>query len=421
MDLDQIGSAPNQFEIELLYNEVLTAFADSTGFEAKRDDAIKSAVAKAKRFHEIVGPDNWEPLLNTKGIKRKGRATGRFQPLLRHAMPRTSGWVSKVASVLDEAVEKNIPAERICNWITQSPKGINGIYERRRQRKKAEERATKGLPPLQTKEQKRLAYDELLSMDFISEHELPEAWRDRKARDPVSRVAVEAFEVVLAARFENGKFKVRGYFVPGSNFWIGKADELVRSRGIEPNGDSSLKKNLQEEPCAPDQAAVAVENVPAWATETEARTQERPTLIEQQHSPPPAQGPAVTTQADPLSTVIENRPPASRSAESSENRSRWAACLPCAWRAMYIRDVQRRGSVLDAGNARAQSLGQAHSVRDPASFRERRSYHSPRSAQAYWGALAKPTSDHCRRLTRPSRPPPSPPASASDPALHGRS
>jgi hypothetical protein len=100
MDFDQIGNAPNQFEIELLYNEVLTAFADSTGFEAKRDDAIKSAVAKTKRFHDVVGPDNWEPLLNTKGIKRKGRAKGRFQPLVKHAMPRTSGWVSKVASVL---------------------------------------------------------------------------------------------------------------------------------------------------------------------------------------------------------------------------------------------------------------------------------------------------------------------------------
>jgi hypothetical protein len=115
----------------------------------------------------------------------------------------------------------------------------------------------------------------------------------------VSRVAVDAFEVVLAARFENGMFKVRGYFVPGSNFWIGRADELLRSRGIELNGDSSLKKNLQEEPCAPDQAAVAVENVPARAIETEARSQERPTLIEQEHSPPPTQRLAVTTQADP--------------------------------------------------------------------------------------------------------------------------
>ena len=123
---------------------------------------------------------------------------------------------------LDEAVEKNIPAERICDWITQTPNGINGIYNLRRQRKRAEERTAKGLPPLPTKQQKHLAYDELRSMDFISEHELPEAWRDRKASDPVSRVAVDAFEVVLAARFENGMFKVRGYFVPGSNFWIGE-------------------------------------------------------------------------------------------------------------------------------------------------------------------------------------------------------
>jgi hypothetical protein len=72
---------------------------------------------------------------------------------------------------------------------------------------------------------------------------------------------------------------------------------------------------------------------------------------------------------------------------------------------MYICDVQRKGSVLDAGDARAQSVGQAHSVRDPACFRERRNYHPPRSAQAYWGALAKPTSDHRRRLTQPFRPP----------------
>ena len=82
---------------------------------------------------------------------------------------------------LDEAVEKNIPAERICDWITQTPNGINGIYNLRRQRKRAEERTAKGLPPLPTKQQKHLAYDELRSMDFISEHELPEAWRDRKA------------------------------------------------------------------------------------------------------------------------------------------------------------------------------------------------------------------------------------------------
>jgi hypothetical protein len=98
MDSDQAGDSKNQPEIELLYDEVLTAFADCTGLEAKRDDAIKKVVATTKRLHEIVGPDNWEPLLNTKGIRRKGRAKGPFQPLVKHAMPRTSGWVSKVAS-----------------------------------------------------------------------------------------------------------------------------------------------------------------------------------------------------------------------------------------------------------------------------------------------------------------------------------
>jgi hypothetical protein len=52
-------------------------------------------------------------------------------------MGSTSGWVSRVASVLDEAVEKNIPAEQIGEWITQTPKGINGISELRSQRRRA--------------------------------------------------------------------------------------------------------------------------------------------------------------------------------------------------------------------------------------------------------------------------------------------
>jgi hypothetical protein len=332
MDFDQIDNSPNQSEIELLYNEALTAFAECTGLEAKRDDAIKKGVAKTKRLHEIVGPDNWEPLLNAKGINRKGRAKGRFQPFVKHAMARTSGWVSKVAGVLDEAVEKNIPAEEIGDWITRTPNGINGIYERRRQRKETEERAEKGLPPLPTKKQQRLAYNELLSMDFISEYELPEAWRDHKASDPASRVAVDAFEVVLAARFENSKFRVRGYFVPRSSFWIGKADEFLRSRAVDPNRDSSLKKNT-EEPCAPDQVTVTVENVPDRAIEMEVSSQERPTLIEQQYSAPPVQGFAVTTQADPLYTAIEKRLPGSTSAAAEPRKIE--ADVPPVCRALH--------------------------------------------------------------------------------------
>jgi hypothetical protein len=109
-------------------------------------------------------------------------------------MPRTSGWVPKVSSVLDEAVEKNIRAEQIGEWITQTLNGINVIYERRRQRKQTEQRAAKGLPPLPTKEQQHLAYDELLSIGFISVHELPELWRDPKATDPGTRAAVDSFE-----------------------------------------------------------------------------------------------------------------------------------------------------------------------------------------------------------------------------------
>src|SRR5258708_6841590 len=100
MDSDQTGNSPDPSEIELLYNEVLTTFAECTGLEAKRDDAIRKGVATTKRLHQVVGPDNWEPFLKTKGIKRRGRAKGRFQPLVKNAMPRTSGWVSKVASVL---------------------------------------------------------------------------------------------------------------------------------------------------------------------------------------------------------------------------------------------------------------------------------------------------------------------------------
>jgi hypothetical protein len=320
MDFDQIGNSPNESEIELLYREALTAFAECTGLEAKRDDAIKKGVATTKRLYEIVGADNWEPLLNTKGIKRKGRAKGRFQPLVKHAVPHTSGWVSKVASVLDEAVENNIPAERICKWISQTPNGINGIHKLRTQRKQAEKRAAKGLPPLPTKEQKHLAYDELLSMDFVSEHELPEAWRDYRPTDPVICSELDAFEVALAARFENGRLKLRGYFVPGSDFWIGKAGELLRSRAVDPNRDSSLKKN-PEEPCAHDQVTVTVENVPDRAIEMEARSQERrPTLIEQQHSPPPTQGLAVTTHADPSYTAIEKRPPGSTSAATEPRK-----------------------------------------------------------------------------------------------------
>lgn len=211
-----------------------------------------------------------------------------------------------LASVLDEAVEKNIRAEQIGEWITQTPNGINGIYERRRQRKQTEQRAAKGLPPLPTKEQQQLAYDELLSIAFISEHELPEVWRDHKATDPGTRVAADAFEVALAARFENGKFKIRGYFVPGSHFWIREANELLRSRGVDPNGDSSLRKNPPEEPCAPDPIPATVENVPDRAIDMDARSQEQLTLIEQHHSPPPAQGLAVTTEAHLSSTVIEN-------------------------------------------------------------------------------------------------------------------
>jgi hypothetical protein len=70
MDFDQIGNVPNQFEIELVYNEALTAFGEWTGLEAKRDDVLKNGTAKAKRLYEVVGPDNWEPFLKTKRIAR---------------------------------------------------------------------------------------------------------------------------------------------------------------------------------------------------------------------------------------------------------------------------------------------------------------------------------------------------------------
>jgi hypothetical protein len=38
------------------------------------------------------------------------------------------------------------------------------------------------------------------------------------------------------------------WFVPGPNFWIGKADELLSSRRAEPPLDSSFKKNLHPKP-----------------------------------------------------------------------------------------------------------------------------------------------------------------------------
>ena len=41
--------------------------------------------------------------------------------------------------------------------------------------------------------------------------------------------------------------------------------------------------------------------------------------------------------------------------------------------------------MLDAGDARAQSVGQAHSGRDPARFRERRNYHPPKKRAGVLG------------------------------------
>jgi hypothetical protein len=262
MDSDQTGNGPNQSEIEFLYDEALTAFAHCTGLKAKRDEALKNAIAKTKLLHEIVGPDNWEPLLKRKKIRGVGKATGSFQPWVKHGMGVTSdegGWVSRVASVLEEAVEKNIPGNRIAEWITETPNGINGISKLRSRRKQAEERAAKGLPPLPSREQQHIAYDDLLSLGFIIEYELPEAWRDHEDTDPVTRVAADAFEVALAARFEKGKVKIRGYFVPRPNFWIGKADELLRSRSAEPPLASSFEKNFHAKPSEVDEATDGVD------------------------------------------------------------------------------------------------------------------------------------------------------------------
>jgi hypothetical protein len=148
MDSDQTGNGPSQSEIEFLYNAALAAFVDCTGLEAKRDEALKNGIAKTKLLYEIVGADNWEPLLKRKKIRRVGKTTGSFQPWVKHAMGVTSdegGWVSRVASVLEEAVEKNIPANGVAEWIAQTPNGINGIYRMRSQRNKTEKRAAKGI------------------------------------------------------------------------------------------------------------------------------------------------------------------------------------------------------------------------------------------------------------------------------------
>jgi hypothetical protein len=78
MDSDQTGNSPGPSEIELVYNEPLTAFGEWTSLEAKRDDVLTNGTAKAKRLYEVVGPDNWEPFLKTKRIKRHGKAKGLF-------------------------------------------------------------------------------------------------------------------------------------------------------------------------------------------------------------------------------------------------------------------------------------------------------------------------------------------------------
>jgi hypothetical protein len=49
MDSDQTGNSPDPSEIELLYNEALTTFAECTGLEAKRDDAIKKGAVIPRR------------------------------------------------------------------------------------------------------------------------------------------------------------------------------------------------------------------------------------------------------------------------------------------------------------------------------------------------------------------------------------
>jgi hypothetical protein len=94
---------------------------------------------------------------------------------------------------------------------------------------------------------------------FLSEYELPETWRAHDDTDPGSRVAVDGLEIALAARFENGKVKIRGYFVPGPKFWIGRADELLRSRPAEPLVDSSIKKNLHATPSEVDEGTDGVD------------------------------------------------------------------------------------------------------------------------------------------------------------------
>jgi hypothetical protein len=149
-------------------------------------------------------------------------------------------------------------------------------------------------------------------MDFISEHELPEAWRDQKPTDPVTSLAIDAFEGAVAARFENGKLKIRGYFVPTSNFWIEKAGELLRSRNAEPPVDSSVKKNLHLKPSQVDQVGVNVEELPERTIETEVRREEQPastltippdkqspTELKPEHSYPPTQRLAAATADGP--------------------------------------------------------------------------------------------------------------------------
>jgi hypothetical protein len=325
MDSDQIGNGPNQSEIDFLYNEALTGLAECTGLAAKSDEALKNGSAKLILLFEAVGANNWESFLQRKQIKRAGNSKGRFQPLVKKAMRVNSdkrGWVSKVAGMLEEAVEKNIPANNIADWIAQTPNGINGIYRLRSQRKKAEKRTAKGLPPLQTKEQKQIAYAKLLSMDFVSEYELPEAWRDHEDTDPVSRVGVDGFEVGLAARFEKGKVKIRGYFVPSPNFWIATADELLRSRSAQPPLDSSFKKNLHPKPSEVGEATDGVDEsldskiddeplIERPATRDNEERFERPALPSigarpsSQNLTPPAKGLAAITPAQPSSTIIE--------------------------------------------------------------------------------------------------------------------
>src|SRR5260370_2574592 len=89
MDSDQNGNGPKQCEIELLYDEALTAFADCTGLKAKRDEAVKNAIAKTKLLHEIVGPDNWEPLL------KRRKSGGSAKPRGRSSRGSNTEWGSR--------------------------------------------------------------------------------------------------------------------------------------------------------------------------------------------------------------------------------------------------------------------------------------------------------------------------------------